>query len=600
MKNHPNPTETMALRNARCRGLAALVFAALACAAPALAQMPPVTNTYGPSWHKFKFTTSNTVPMQVKFGRRASVLARTNTCQPPRIKTPWIEHGPLGIGPVGPLGPKVFAGPAWAEGLSRCNVLALAPGLVEAEYAVNGTAHADHNGCHPPGAPPPWGSSYAEAWSAANMAVRGGKLDRSGNVKFSGGWRWGTPVTGSTWARVGTDPLRARLIDQTTGITQEFLFVSFSAMVVGGEVAWESGVLSNTGGEMLIDLKVPGVRTTQSGHLRLRVAGGVVTERILTGMFTDIPVPPLGGAGMFSVALPELSLDYDLGGDPAHNLTPEFIFESGGESNAAVECYVIPNGSLITDIGTGPNGDNLSRIPEGDNVFGFKTSAGITHIADDFTLFGGGNWLTAVHWPIYQINAPAEAPITAAYARIWSGTPGAGGVPVAGDMVTNRLVEFRYADYYRVSSTPTTNTRAVKDLVIDLSGMGPLPSGTYWIEVAVQGPSAYGDSWTPPSIWPRAADNALLHSVGSGAWTPMKDTLSARNTDVPFLLFVGDHPPPLCYPDCNGSDSLTVADFGCFQTRFIQNDPYADCSQDGAFTVADFGCFQTKFVAGCP
>ena len=55
-----------------------------------------------------------------------------------------------------------------------------------------------------------------------------------------------------------------------------------------------------------------------------------------------------------------------------------------------------------------------------------------------------------------------------------------------------------------------------------------------------------------------------------------------------------------CYPDCNGDGALTVADFGCFQTRFVAGDPYADCNGDGSLTVADFGCFQTGFVAGCP
>ena len=55
-----------------------------------------------------------------------------------------------------------------------------------------------------------------------------------------------------------------------------------------------------------------------------------------------------------------------------------------------------------------------------------------------------------------------------------------------------------------------------------------------------------------------------------------------------------------CYADCNTDGQLTVADFGCFQTKFVAGDPYADCNGDGNRTVADFGCFQTKFVAGCP
>ncbi len=55
-----------------------------------------------------------------------------------------------------------------------------------------------------------------------------------------------------------------------------------------------------------------------------------------------------------------------------------------------------------------------------------------------------------------------------------------------------------------------------------------------------------------------------------------------------------------CYPDCNGVGGLTIADFGCFQTRFVAQDPYADCNGVGGLTIADFGCFQTAFVAGCP
>ncbi len=55
-----------------------------------------------------------------------------------------------------------------------------------------------------------------------------------------------------------------------------------------------------------------------------------------------------------------------------------------------------------------------------------------------------------------------------------------------------------------------------------------------------------------------------------------------------------------CYPDCNADAALTIADFACFQTKFVAQDPYADCNGAGGFTIADFGCFQTKFVAGCP
>ncbi len=55
-----------------------------------------------------------------------------------------------------------------------------------------------------------------------------------------------------------------------------------------------------------------------------------------------------------------------------------------------------------------------------------------------------------------------------------------------------------------------------------------------------------------------------------------------------------------CYPDCDASGTLTITDFGCFQSEFATGNPYADCNQNGALTIADFGCFQAKFVQGCP
>ena len=55
----------------------------------------------------------------------------------------------------------------------------------------------------------------------------------------------------------------------------------------------------------------------------------------------------------------------------------------------------------------------------------------------------------------------------------------------------------------------------------------------------------------------------------------------------------------VCHADCNGDGALTVADFGCFQTKFVAGDPYGDCDGVNGLTVQDFGCFQTKFVTGC-
>jgi hypothetical protein len=75
------------------------------------------------------------------------------------------------------------------------------------------------------------------------------------------------------------------------------------------------------------------------------------------------------------------------------------------------------------------------------------------------------------------------------------------------------------------------------------------------------------------------------------------DALNFTNVAFPRLRLLVEKS---CYPDCNGVGGLTIADFGCFQTRFVAGDPYADCNGVGGLTIADFACFQTAFVAGCP
>ena len=76
--------------------------------------------------------------------------------------------------------------------------------------------------------------------------------------------------------------------------------------------------------------------------------------------------------------------------------------------------------------------------------------------------------------------------------------------------------------------------------------------------------------------------------------------LWSDGTNAMYFDDVSLAPDAACYPDCNADGALTVADFGCFQTKFVAGDPYADCNGDGVRTVADFGCFQTRFVHGCP
>ncbi len=113
-------------------------------------------------------------------------------------------------------------------------------------------------------------------------------------------------------------------------------------------------------------------------------------------------------------------------------------------------------------------------------------------------------------------------------------------------------------------------------------------------------PLAFGITGVSGSYKPESALSAFNGTNSQGTWRlSVNDNanLDIGNIEFVSLTIVGG---VVCYPDCNGVGGLTIADFGCFQTRFVAQDPYADCNGVGGLTIADFACFQTKFVQGCP
>ena len=157
-----------------------------------------------------------------------------------------------------------------------------------------------------------------------------------------------------------------------------------------------------------------------------------------------------------------------------------------------------------------------------------------------------------------------------------------------------------------VYADPMGNPAATVHRVNDLSLRVTSPAGTiYW------GNAGLGTgNWSTPGGQANTIDiveNVFIASPAPGAWT-VEVIAAELNTDghvqtpaidADFALVIAGI-ATTCYADCNSDNALTVADFGCFQTKFVAGDPYADCNADGALTVADFGCFQTRFVAGCP
>lgn len=103
---------------------------------------------------------------------------------------------------------------------------------------------------------------------------------------------------------------------------------------------------------------------------------------------------------------------------------------------------------------------------------------------------------------------------------------------------------------------------------------------------------------------PTIPENGSLYYLGGGATPaasvgpPSAMRLFASGVEATVMAF--DNLLIFnCLADCTYDGALTIADFGCFQGRFAQGDPYGDCNGDNRLTIADFACFQAAFAAGC-
>ncbi len=179
--------------------------------------------------------------------------------------------------------------------------------------------------------------------------------------------------------------------------------------------------------------------------------------------------------------------------------------------------------------------------------------------------------------------------------------------------------------YHFDSNTPDTDpfpnfgayTGAI-NFVEGFVGSFNVPDGSGDISILNDGFA--GDTFGSNITYPNGSIALSMTDFGFGAF--QDDSLPV---DLPFALFDATHfmihidigptfweatgtieafsseilPDP-CYPDCNNSGTLTIADFICFQTMFVTGTMYADCNNSGTLTIADFICFQAEFVAGCP
>jgi hypothetical protein len=550
--------------------------------------------------HNFRLTTPGNIAPIVRMIYDCHVRARTNRCND-------LVGGPKdnrGIDAAAPFiqSANSTAPDSTGTANSIATITGLGPGLVTGSFEASGSGTPALTGCPPP--TPPRGFGRVKAWSSTKVQAHGRKMDKRGRITMRGNWKSTETISGSLYKTIGRDPIKARLIDLTTGITTEHVLLSMKWAIGGasGAFEWDGASLSNTAPDLDFSITMNSAVTVQQGTLKVQVRGGVVTQSTATGEFAAVGLPPVGAGGFFSLPLPEIVMDYDLGGDENHDLETEFDFDNAGEVEKIVtgDGQEVIGGCITTDLCTGHDGANVSEVFLPDTTMGFRCSAPFSRLAVPLTPQPIPIELTAL-----SLTSFGAIP-AAAHARIWQGPPGVG-VLVAGDLTTNRLMDVEGADTYRVSAqNPSDPSRPLSDVYIDLTWVPVLPPGQYWIEFDTQSQTISAQTFAIQSPWDGTEQPSLQFDTQLGQWRPTIDEGSGRPVTLATnVYFARSNPPQPCYANCDGSQGtpmITPNDFACFLNRYASGDPYANC--DGSvghpvLTPNDFLCFLNRAAQGC-
>jgi hypothetical protein len=170
----------------------------------------------------------------------------------------------------------------------------------------------------------------ADAFSAAEVRVRGGRLLRNGSVL------WGpilsSSVAGSASAR-GRDPWAFTVLDLDTGDLFEGTLLSIDLDLGQGQYDWDSdaGFFSLDAQDFTFNIDMSSAFTNVNGTLDFGVTNGVVTQSVATGIFAGI-LPGVGSPGSFTVPFAPIEFDYDLGDFDGHDLDVSIGYDGAGSA----------------------------------------------------------------------------------------------------------------------------------------------------------------------------------------------------------------------------------------------------------------------------
>lgn len=397
----------------------------------------------------------------------------------------------------------------------------------------------------------------------------GGKFTAVGDISAQRVALWNGKAGAGTWSPLGT------------GIGGDFSTVYSLAVLPSGDLVVGGDFNILAGGAAAISIaRWNGGGGGGGGWSALGLGMGGVTFPIVTTLAV-LPSGDLVAGGRFTLA----------GGVPANHI-------AGWNGNKWS-----PLGAGVTGT-TSPSLAALAVLPSGDLVAGGKfTSAGDVS-ANNIARWNGSRWS-----PLGSGVSGSEDSYVAALAVLPSGDLIAGGYfYAAGGASASHIARWNESvggwlplgsgmnSYvYALAVLPsgelvaggdfgmagTTQAISVARWDGNPEGWSPLGSGLTGLVGAIAAPSV-----TALAVLPSG------ELIAGGGFT------HAGGVVAPFIARWGCK-PTLCGADCDGSGSLDIDDFVCFQTEYAIGSDKADCDASGELDIDDFMCFQTLYAVGC-
>jgi|GEM_PF-757494 len=318
-----------------------------------------------------------------------------------------------------------------------------------------------------------------------------------------------------------------------------------------GDVLFPSISIVNSGSLTANSISV--TASGPSGYLSSRLVASLLKDSTALVTFDSVVINTIGNYQLtyvVSVANDGNSLD--------DTLRSPLVLQ-----NPNATPRIFNNGPLITHLGGGFNGSDLSQLTPPLSTLGSNASLNFK-IVDDFVLPGTANYLldSLGFWG-YQTGSGQSPSFTRLYATIWEGDPNKGGTQIYGDALEDILDNLYFSNIYRASSTtPLDSSRPLMKLLgvyftpvqlvggthyfIEWNFEGNLASGPWQSAIAVNGLQITGNAQQKTSTGYQALDGG---GTGFQQGAPFEvhyrlNTTSVAEVNVNVASFGRPYPNP--------------------------------------------------------